>query len=569
MSETNIQVNRKKIEEFLGGAQDAPFVIPEYQRPYAWGDEQTQTLFDDLWEFSVNDDKPKNSSYFLGCIVSFANEDGEQEIIDGQQRITSFYLLLRAIYAKLEKVETKQESDLYFLRQIGPLIWQKDRITGTVDRTHCLLTSRVISPEGNDALSKILATGEANPKAKDNYSKNYRKFQELFDQKSSEAPLAIFRFIADILDKAIFLPITTNSQDSALTIFSTLNNRGLPLSDSDIFKAKMYNRLPNATEKKDFIAKWQDLDERANDANESVQKLFYYYMFYLRALEDDTRSTTPGVRKYYSLNKRLEYPNLLDNLATLTNLWEVVSNHATLEDEPWSNNLEILKVLDVLKDYPNEFWKYPVVIYYLTYRNSDDFQTKFLRFLRKLLVETVSCYLVNPTINAIKSEVVKLDAAIIRSSTPLFGFRALENSQFRSRLLSPHKGAVRMLLKILAYQRQNALLPSDWEIEHIFPQKWQSCYFPKLSVEEVKEKLELLGNKIPFEKKLNIKAGNGFFCSKKEHYSKSSIAITREFAMLKQDDWGLDDIELRSDKVAKKIMELFQNWNREYLVSAR
>jgi len=566
MSETNIQVNRKNTEEFLGGAKTAPFVIPEYQRPYAWGDEQIQTLFDDLWEFSKN----KTISYFLGCIVSFVNASGEQEIIDGQQRITSFYLLLRAIYTKLENVETKQAPDLHFLGRIAPLIWAKDRITGIVDRTHCLLTSRVISSDGNDTFSKILETGAVNPKAKDNYSKNYRKFQELFDQKINEAPLAIFDFIADVLDKAIFLPITTNSQDSALTIFSTLNNRGLPLSDSDIFKAKMYDHIQEA-EKQVFITKWQELDERANDANESVQNLFYYYMFYLRALEGDTRSTTPGVRKYYSPNefKKLQAPNLLDDLAIQTNLWEVISKHATLEGESWSNDSEILKALDILRDYPNEFWKYPVVTYYLAHRNKEDFQVNFLRFLRKLVVETLSNYVINPTINAVKSEIVKLDAAIIRSSSPSFSFRALENTQFKSRLLAPHKATIRMLLKILAYQRQDALLPSNWEIEHIFPHKYQGYYFPKNSEEEVKEKLEFLGNKIPFEKKLNIKAGNGFFSSKKKHYSKSVIVITREFAELQQDDWGLEDIEARGNKVSEQILELLQNWNREYLNAAQ
>lgn len=72
-----------------------------------------------------------------------------------------------------------------------------------------------------------------------------------------------------------------------------------------------------------------------------------------------------------------------------------------------------------------------------------------------------------------------------------------------------------MLLKICAYNKQGTLLPDKWEIEHIFPQKWQSTYFPNATDDIVKEKIEHIGNKLPFEKKLNIIAGNGYFVKRK------------------------------------------------------
>ena len=53
----------------------------------------------------------------------------------------------------------------------------------------------------------------------------------------------VYQFIYALLNQAILLPITADTQDTALTIFSTLNDRGLPLSDADIFKAKIYNQL--------------------------------------------------------------------------------------------------------------------------------------------------------------------------------------------------------------------------------------------------------------------------------------------------------------------------------------
>lgn len=115
--------------------------------------------------------------------------------------------------------------------------------------------------------------------------------------------MTVYGFIYALLNQAILLPISADSQDTALTIFSTLNDSGLPLSDADIFKAKIYNNLEE-TRKADFISRWRTLEKEAAEAHESIQQLFYYYMFYLRAYSGDVSSTTPGVRKYYSEKKK-------------------------------------------------------------------------------------------------------------------------------------------------------------------------------------------------------------------------------------------------------------------------
>ena len=51
---TTIEVNKQSVKQLLETGKDHAFVIPEYQRPYAWSDEEIQTLFDDLWEFTTN-----------------------------------------------------------------------------------------------------------------------------------------------------------------------------------------------------------------------------------------------------------------------------------------------------------------------------------------------------------------------------------------------------------------------------------------------------------------------------------------------------------------------------------
>lgn len=564
---TTISVNKQSVSELLKTGRTKPFIIPEYQRPYAWTSEQVETLFEDIWEFATTiGGLDRNGSYFLGSIVSFENENGEQEIIDGQQRITSLFLLLRAIYTKLIKGDDAQtDAAQNFIRQIEPAIWRTDNRTGKVDYNNILLTSRVVDNAGNEILRNILKDGIANPNANDNYSKNYLLFQKLYDEHCTKSPLKVYDFIYALLNQAILLPICADSQDTALTIFSTLNNRGLPLSDADIFKAKIYNNLKD-DEKEEFISQWKALEKEATEAQESIQQLFYYYMFYLRAKENDVSSTTPGVRKYYSANKseRLFESDLMDGLKTVLNLWKVINTNQDIPEEDWDNDAKIRKALDTLTSYPNEYWKYPVIIYYLSHRNREKFNTEFLLFLNKLIEELMTRFLLFPTINAVKGDIMKLDAKIINDPHPGFDFREIDKSLLESRIRIPHRNIVRMLLKCYAYNHQEQLLPDNWQIEHILPQKWQESFFPDVDAKEVYEMIEHIGNKTPFERKLNIIASNSYFKKKQQEYQKSKIEVTKILVTSINDDWTLGNIEHRDKIVATEIMQLLQDWESNY-----
>ena len=563
---TSISVNKQSVLELLKTGVAKPFVIPEYQRPYAWTNEEAETLFDDIWEFATTiGGLKRDGSYFLGCIVSFDNH-GEQEIIDGQQRITSLFLLLRAIYTKLIKSEDADtDAAKNFIRQIEPAIWRTDKLTGKVDYSDILLTSRVVDNEGNSILRNILETGATDSAAEDNYSTNYRLFQRLLDSHSEASPLNVYDFIYALLNQAILLPIGADSQDTALTIFSTLNNRGLPLSDADIFKAKIYNNL-SGKEQDAFIEAWKKLDKEAREAKESIQQLFYYYMFFLRALDNDVSSTTPGLRKYYSANKssKLLAPNLMDNLNIVLNLWKVINTHQDIPEETWCNDSEISKALDILTSYPNEFWKYPVIIYYLVHRKESNFNVEFLIFLHKLIAELMSRFILMPTINAVKTDIMKLNAKIVTSSHPVFDFKPMDDKLLDERITIPHRNIVRMLLKTFAYQHQTKLLPVDWQIEHILPQRWQSSFFPNNTDEEVNENVEHIGNKTPFERKLNIIASNGYFSKKKSEYSKSEIEVTKILTLSTVSDWSLSNIVARDEVVKHDIQTVINKWNNEY-----
>jgi len=577
MATANINVNKQTVLELLTSGQKIPFVIPEYQRPYSWSDDEVITLFEDLWEFSIERMQPEGpQSYFLGCIVSY-EENGERQIIDGQQRITSLFLLLRAVFSMLENDDNQTEKVKNFIAKIKPALWKEDEMTGQVDRSNILLRSEVVTDSGNEILRKILETGIADPKSKDNYSRNYNKFIELYHEKALTSGMQLFHFVLALLNYSIMLPITADDRETALTIFNTLNNRGLPLSDSDIFKSYIYKQL-NDADKKAFIQRWKKLEARASKVDESIQSLFYYQMFYMRAIDRDDKSTTPGVRKYYLDKKynRLSV-NVIDDLEESLNLWEVVNGRESIVGEDWSFNMDIRKVLDCLSSYTNEFWKYPVSIFYMQHKSNPEFEEIFLKFLRKLYVMLLTRYLEIPTINAVKVDILKLNVEIIKTCHPVFyagfedkkpeGKEAMYAEKLRTDnlIIEPHRNMVRMLLKLLAYQNsaQADLLPKYWEIEHIFPQTWDSKYY-NLDEDEANAKLEHLGNKLPLEKKLNISASNNYFDKKKGKYRDSRIAMCKSLGNSSIDEWNLDNIAENDIIVCSLIKEIFKNWLDDY-----
>lgn len=582
MAAANINVNKLTVLEFLATGQKIPFLIPEYQRPYSWSDDEINTLFDDIWGFSIEHTRPNSAqTYFLGCIVSYLEKNPDnvnvRQIIDGQQRLTSLFLLLRAIYAMLENEDNKTEEVENFINKIRPALWRENEMTGKVDRAQMLLTSDVISDSGNELLCRILETGEADPNAADNYSKNFLRFKQLYLEKSQSSPNQIFHFINALLNYTILLPIDADDQETALTIFNTLNNRGLPLSDADIFKSHLYKGLDEAG-KRDFIKKWKDLEAATEKIDESIQSLFYYHMFYLRAIENDINTSIPGVRKYYlDKNKNRLTVDVMDKLAGNLHLWEVIKGREEMIDEPWSKNMDIRKMLDILSSYTNEFWKYPVSIFYMQYKHKEDFESLFLKFLRKFVVLLITRFLEHPSVSAIKGEVLKLNAQLITKDHPSFyaGFDEVrvtdeheeqaEKTRTDYLIIAPQKRIERMLLKLLAYmsEDQKELLPALWEIEHIFPQTWDTKYY-NYDKEKIAESLEHIGNKLPLEKKLNISASNNYFDKKKEKYRASQIAISAKIGNSSLIEWNLDNIADEDIKIAAQVKQLFKTWVTDY-----
>jgi uncharacterized protein with ParB-like and HNH nuclease domain len=259
---SKLNVDHKTIKALFEDKK-SDFLIPDYQRPYAWTDEQCQTLWDDLFAFAIPDNDYQqfdddNSEYFLGTIVTFKNKSGKLEVIDGQQRLTTLMLLLRAFFVKL--LNMKDEHTVRTKETISQCIWKTDAF-GKANLDVLKINSEVATDNDKEEFLKILKSDEVHDGQKSNYANNYRFFIKKIDEFVLTMPSCFAYLPNRILKNCIFLPIEAEEQDTALQIFSTLNDRGLPLSDADIFKAQFYKFYGDKGEKDNFIDEWKALEE--------------------------------------------------------------------------------------------------------------------------------------------------------------------------------------------------------------------------------------------------------------------------------------------------------------------
>lgn len=103
-----------KIGEYLKLDEDTVFTIPEYQRAYSWGTDNCDKLWQDIVNYS--DGNSNKDEYFFGTIIINCQEnDTKYELIDGQQRTTTFLLLLKALLVRInigiEKMADDEESE--------------------------------------------------------------------------------------------------------------------------------------------------------------------------------------------------------------------------------------------------------------------------------------------------------------------------------------------------------------------------------------------------------------------------------------------------------------------------
>ena len=354
------------------------YVIPPYQRPYSWDEEQCRELFEDL-QRAFEDEKI--SSYFLGNIVIASSNENKNrlEVIDGQQRLTTLTLLLKAL--------------LFFdttNKKLRNSIWELDDRTDEPKEQR--LETMVFQDKDSKFLKESLDIDFDNTDCKFTKKDNqYKKNICFFYTELKKLPNnTLNKFVDFLLYDVSILPIQTQGEnreiarENALKIFETINNRGLPLSDSDIFKAKLFSMALSEDESEKFIERWSTLYEECQDVNYKIDDIFRFYTHIIRAGKEKYKSEI-GLRDFYSqgdspfLDKKKKYTDILSDLFDII---ESIKFFKKINREPQENQ-ELTKWFQLISLYTNQYPLNTLFVY--LYQNKLKIDTKLINFSRELV----------------------------------------------------------------------------------------------------------------------------------------------------------------------------------------
>lgn len=518
---SKLNIDQKTIKDLFTDKK-SDFLIPDYQRPYAWEEKECQTLWDDVFSFAFpgnNKDKfNDDEEYFLGPIVTFTNENGKMEVIDGQQRLTTLMLLLRAFY---ERMLSMQDEESCMTRDLlAQSIW-KTNAFGKADTSKLKIDSEVATDDDKEEFLNILKNGKTEPKMKSKYALNYRffekKIEEFINSFASYLPYLPIR----ILNNCILLPIEAESQDTALRIFSTLNDRGKSLSDADIFKAQFYKYFSANGEKDKFIKEWKELEvmcERIFHPSQGtpMDEIFSRYMYYERALQGNKSTSTDALRKFYEKDNYtlLKSEETFSNLKDLARFW----NDVTIQDDN-RFSIDVLKRLFVLNYAPNGMWTYIVSVYYIKNRDANGLleNDTFISFLDKITAFIFAYALEHPGVNSLRTPVYPELINIVQGGNVSFSDFKFNENTLRSIINTYEflngRPVTKSFLTFWAFSNPNQKLlklETPFEIEHIYA---------KSRTEIDKKSIESLGNKALLESRINIRASDYKFEDKKKYYN--------------------------------------------------
>lgn len=603
----DIEPKLKLISDYLKGDGEL-FVVPEYQRAYSWDVNKCDKLWQDIESFidsSQANAGGKKEPYFFGTIIADCSMDDRISLIDGQQRTTTFILLLKALLIRIQEILSAVRKDEDSDALIDGLEGRQKAIIDILYRTDDdnrrailknwdLVKNRVIIEnrsinelkEYKCELQSILEapdykTAEANcykipRRQKDNkYTNYFRNFKFFYKKLVGSHDSFVNKFAKTFITECNIIEIRSWDTDQAITMFNSLNSTGMPLSDADIISAQLYSHA--GLNKEPFMDRWKFITQEANQLNEnkiaSIDSVLQQYM-YIRRAEDKIYMkggkpdvTTPGLRRYYTSDNS----NLLKNPIQLCEDFE-----------------KIVKTWDIIKDFPivklllkfNDNARI-YLISYLTRYEVDDITEDVVGEVGECLIKLFAILeLVDAGYSSSRfktflfGENVRLVDKSITESEIVLDFKRHINSQWRKEELE--KPIMEYGKNILVYLNeylyakahgQKFELDDNVNIEHIMPASGHNIESIRqdamiASREEFTDIVNQLGNKILLEEDINKSISNDWFRTKKQNsindkkgYKDSKYGIARRLVNFPKDQWTKEDIEAATHKAARRILD--------------
>lgn len=559
-----IENHKYSIEEAF---RECFYIVPDYQREYVWTDKEVHQLLEDIGE---QIDANTTREYFIGTVlVSPTDQKNHYEVIDGQQRLTTFFLLLCA---------------LKHLFKDGP---QCQMISGLIStsyvdsdgevRTNLKLEPRYES--AGEVMAKLVeldsdpqgvrggiqAAGISSFGSLENlvnaYGTLYRYLLDNYDD-----VVKLRRYWGYLANNVVFIQISTDVS-SALKIFETINERGVGLNPMDLLKNLLFTQVTQAqfTQLKD---EWKKITKPLEKEKEKPLRFLRYFLMANYVIKNERSDSVVREDEIYDWFDVKENASLCDYANRPFEFVRKVTrnvDHYLAFANGLGNDGKPSLAMDSLKrltggafslhyvlllaaaSFPKPLFDHFVaqlesfLFYYIfTKTPTKDLERSFSQWADELRV-------IAETSNPIGQKILLNTFFVSRFEKSMESkSQELADALKRLTLYSMQQYRIRYLLARLTQQVemafnglkvQGSLEPfTNLEIEHILPNNPDNDLFnkwtnenPGMLYENYKNRL---GNLALLEKPINIVAGNGFYAAKQVEYSKSGNYLTRSLVSL-------------------------------------
>lgn len=564
------------------------YIIPIYQRPYSWNKEHIDKLLNDLFMGYYNNGIKVFDDVFIGTMqLSFPKRISdtlyEQEIIDGQQRISTFLLLIKVIQLKtINKNSTKislnwlstevnnntQESDLKELIAINDINDLKEEISNTYIKNAFYI---------NQKLDSLFAIDE-----------------------ESEKDITIEDFLLKyIFEKVCFVVIKTFAPLSkTLKIFDAINTTGMDLGGNDIFKIRFYEYLKdyqNEDKKifEDISSLYSQIDEiNKNGWKFGIQDILSNYQWILISKYELNKTL-------YNYNANTFFEQLFDVILRINNhlyfdndkiskttieisiddLKKLIENRAKREEDRYQSlTISCCNHLIAWSRY-GRYWQLTMLFYYSFLENEVDFEEKleeFVNELQKTLV--VYSIIYDKAINEMHTFLRGLADVILAKDydgliNKLKEKRNQKSDMFRREINSEifHNAKKKNLVC-----RTSAFIDEiEHSLEHTIDEIRKKLFESAIDIEHIHsrndelndtEKLNLwgselnsLGNLMILEFDINRSISNDPFHKKLIRYPSSKYKMVHNLVQFSKDkeEWTVDLAKARKENEVQKLEKYY------------
>ena len=548
-------------------ANGLQYVVPRFQRDYAWSTEQWEDLWEDL-EITEDGDQ-----HYMGYLVFQSDNEKIFSVIDGQQRLTTVSLIIIASLYILDDMVNRnidKENNQQRLKQF------RNNFIGFTDSVSLVTKAKLTLNRNNDDFYRnfICPLQDLPLRGLTKSQRSLAEAAKYFKGRISETVniedgASLAQFVENLLDKLLFTTISVSSDLNAYRVFETLNARGVQLSVPDLLKNYLFSLI--------------DIQKKIDDLE--LQKLESQWDFIVKQLGiiDFTKYVTAHWNSYHPTSSRGQLFKRIKSEVSdregafkyLQSLQDSVGIYAALhnaDDEFWimedyrdaRKSVKLLNIFNIKQPFSmliTAFKKLPA--------------EKFCRLLKSIEIVSVRYNIIGSRQANIQEKIYNNIALNIHNEK-LSNINSINNAlkgtypndedfkeDFRlksMRTLQSPKKARYLLSEIEAtIDNTNTIDFPLLTLEHILPESPDGQWIDYFGKGDYNEHIDRLGNMTLASKELNKELARKSFDEKKEILNASNLKITEKIRSYKT--WNSEAVNDRQNWMANFAV---QKWKIQF-----